>query len=131
MRPAEANPIGEAMKTRHGFVSNSSSSSFVVAVKPGKDEVKVAFSLSELADTEIKTVEELDHWRAEWDEEDNEYYKDIYESCLKALKAGKIILMGSFHSTGDDGISTMLYDRGGLKDEEMPEGGEIIVKGEG
>ena len=51
------------MKIRTGFVSNSSSSSFIVAAPPQKDSTKVTITievdLAEYANTTIKTVEEL------------------------------------------------------------------------
>ena len=122
------------MKTRHGFVSNSSSSSFVVAVKPGQDEVKVTFPLSEIAARTINSVADLDRWDKGWKEDqgrfdDSKYHDEIYNKCLNALKEGKIVLMGSFSNEDGNVISGLLYEQGGLTKEIMPEGGEIIEGG--
>ena len=36
------------MKTRHGFVSNSSSSSFILPIKSSEDTIKIEIPVSEL-----------------------------------------------------------------------------------
>ena len=101
------------MKIRGGFVSNSSSSSFVVAVGD-KTEVTltVKADLARFADTEIETVEHLERYMVEewgWGSlntldailEDSEYAKRIYQESRKAIEAGKRVLMGSFGSDGE------------------------------
>ena len=53
------------MKIRNGFVSNSSSSSFIVAVKDeesAKTKIQIEVDLSKYASDTIKTIEELDSY---------------------------------------------------------------------
>lgn len=100
------------MKVRNGFVSNSSSSSFVVAIGD-KSEVTLTIKadLSRFADIEIETVEQLERYMvAEWGWSkantidaiiaDSEYAKRVYEGARVAIEAGKRVLMGSFSSDG-------------------------------
>ncbi|MHA2280251.1 MAG: hypothetical protein ACXAC5_05270 [Promethearchaeota archaeon] len=99
------------MKVRSGFVSNSSSSSFIVAVE---DETRVKVKISFEADLEkyarrkLSTIEEL-----------NEYYDDYwgdrgwkYEECRKAIEAGKVVLVGSFDDQSGDELERFLCDNG-------------------
>ena len=99
------------MKVRSGFVSNSSSSSFIVAVdKDASTEIKVVLkaNLETYADRKISTIEEL-----------NDYYDDYwgereyrYEECRKAIEAGKTILVGSFDDQSGDRTEEFLCDSG-------------------
>jgi hypothetical protein len=81
------------MKVRSGFVSNSSSSSFIVAVE---DETRVKVKISFEADLEkyarrkLSTIEEL-----------NEYYDDYW-----------VVLVGSFDDQSGDELERFLCDNG-------------------
>jgi len=104
------------MKTRNGFVSNSSTTSFMVAVKDIKDaKVKVEGNIEDFAKYKITTVDEL-----------NEYFKKeypwasletimgrgyCYGEAKKAIEEGKILLAGSF-SSESDGLEVYLYGEG-------------------
>jgi hypothetical protein len=99
------------MKVRSGFVSNSSSSSFIVAIKDEATvKVKVTFEadLEKYARRKISTIEEL-----------NEYYKDYwggpdwkYEECRKAIENGKVVLVGEFSDQSGDRAEEFLCDEG-------------------
>ena len=124
------------MKIRTCFVSNSSSSSFVLASKletTPKVQMMIEFELNELIDRKIKTVKELENyiiqewgWKSKTVEEvleQNEYLRDDYEEYLAKLKEGYTLYFGTI--SGDDGgIQSYLY-YGGI---EMPkiEGFETI-----
>jgi len=114
------------MKVRNGFVSNSSSSSFVVALDPKKTKIKIEIEvdLETYAHKQITTLEEVEeHFKEEdtYGKRDEERYKVF----LKAIKEGKTVFVGSFSDDGDDAIGTMLCNRG-LEDKDMPKGGVII-----
>jgi hypothetical protein len=103
------------MKIRSGFVSNSSSSSFVIAVSPGQKKHKITFEIdfskyiSKYDPKPISTKEQLDEWyRGERDGE----VDNVYKNCLKAIESGKIILMGSFGDQTDDPIEEMFCNKG-------------------
>jgi len=104
---------GINMKVRAGFVSNSSSSSFVVAVGQETEvTLTVKADLARLADRTIKTVEDLNQYMLdEWGWgglntldlilADSEYAKQIYDGAKAAIESGKRVLFGSFSSDGE------------------------------
>jgi hypothetical protein len=69
------------MKIRKGFVSNSSSSSFIVAVDKG---------------TNVKCTSNPMTCNL------NEYSYNEYVKCLGMIKQGKVILFGEFEDQGGD-----------------------------
>lgn len=97
------------MKIRHGFISNSSSSSFIIAIRNINSEIenlpnwakKVVNSL--LNSLQVETItnkEELEKYiidRHGFDEtleellEDDFYAKDLYGVMLKAIESGYMI----------------------------------------
>jgi len=113
------------MKQRNGFVSNSSSSSFVVAIKNAKKKVKIEIEVDLTRFGKIiSNLEELQgHWK------NNYCYKDVtsdmkYQHALKAISEGKTIIVGSFGSDGET-VEQLLCDKG-LKDLVNDENIEII-----
>jgi hypothetical protein len=108
------------MKVRAGFVSNSSSSSFVVA----SNKPPILTIRMELAyDLELSTKEELiEYYRNERDEEIqteedmlNSDYADEYKEALEALADGKKIYIGRVSNEDyDDATGMYLYNKGHL-----------------
>ena len=87
------------MKIRKGFVSNSSSSSFIVAVKKN---TKVKFTgevdLKPLADFVCEDEDDLIKALAEIDNDD----KKLFTKCLKLIEEGNTILFGAFDDQSGD-----------------------------
>jgi|AntAceMinimDraft_18_1070375.scaffolds.fasta_scaffold241297_2 hypothetical protein len=127
------------MKNRFGFVSNSSSSSFIVSVPKGADEnfhVNITKSLLHYAD-KLSTLKECEEYLME----EFQYYKDVntiedaiekdelvgvrYEMMKKEIKAGRVIYMGGF-GTGDDTISEFLYENGGIRGQHIVHNFKIL-----
>jgi hypothetical protein len=112
------------MKIRDGFVSNSSSSSFIVAVpsRAKKLEIKVTVTgdLNDFIDERIKTVQELDRYLIDeygWDLNTlDKNDKKIYEKCIKNLDKGKDILVGCFSTDSDNILETVLCNEGIIED---------------
>ena len=94
------------MKTRIGFVSNSSSTSFIVAVKKsGKITLNLEVDLEDFSEDVISTIDELDKkFNDEYvDEElEEEWIKERYNKCEQLINDGKIIIWGSFCDDSDN-----------------------------
>lgn len=108
------------MKIRHGFVSNSSSSSFAISLKKGaKPRMVVEIELDQFEETRITNVEELNkYFFKEYcyttvkEVLECEYAGDKYRHMLDALERGEEISVGCVCSDGDDIESNLIYANG-------------------
>ena len=115
------------MKIRNGFVSNSSSSSFIVSCKDKKSakiKVELEVDLYHHAKSKITTLSELDKYYIKqygWDkkntieaifEDEDGYFKEDYIKAKKAIKRGEIVLFCSFSNESDEPVSQLLCDMG-------------------
>lgn len=118
------------MKTRSGFVSNSSSTSFIVGIGDSTEvELHIKINLANYGDV-IETKERLDQYFQDsfWQyDEDEECWKEEYDKCLAIIESGKKLIIGTFSDDGGDDLSAFLCNRG------IPEtpGIEIIHSEEG
>lgn len=99
------------MKTRIGFVSNSSSSSYILAIDDkdiDPNNFKVTVNISKMADS-IKVFRTLDdliqYHKDEYDEDEDEISED--NLIAQALKKGKTVLMVNFSDRNEE---INLYD---------------------
>lgn len=103
------------MKIRSGFVSNSSSSSFIVVADKKNTKMKITFEVDLTCfGKSISTPEEL--------KELFKYYELDDPSFLKAkdaIKKGKIVIHGSFCDSGN-AIETFLCENGLKSDAKNP-----------
>ena len=119
------------MKIRNGFVSNSSSSSFIVAATPKKATIKftIEVDLEKYAQDVLKTEKDViryfhDRYRSEIEDEED-YVINQYTKALDAVKQGKHILCGSFSSDGGEALEMFLCDNG-IKVEDGNTDVEVI-----
>jgi len=99
------------MKIRSGFVSNSSSSSFIVAAgkNPAKVSITLEVDLEKYVQRTLNTEEEvLDYLVMEHGEERKSRILD----CLQAIREGNRILVGDFSSEGEEPIEQLLCEIG-------------------
>ena len=103
---------GVKMKIRNGFVSNSSSSSFIVAAKKGKTTIKmeIEIDLEDYTQHTISNVKELLAYYK--DECDGDVNPEQDEDFREQLADGKIIYIGQFCSDGDNMLEQYLCDQG-------------------
>lgn len=104
------------MKTRNGFVSNSSSTSFVVALKNAKKtSTKVKLEIEvDLKDygTVFTNVEELrKYYKDELCDEDLDQNED-FQLAKKAIEKGKAVIIGSFSDECTEAVEQLLCREG-------------------
>ena len=117
------------MKLRTDFVSNSSSSSFVVGVTKEdskKESIKakttLEFDLLKYVDEKIDNLQDLKDWfQEEWsldvnnvDSEDGDI-ADAYKESVKIIENGGVVLIGTVSSEisdVDDVAGLIMYERG-------------------
>jgi hypothetical protein len=129
------------MKTRQGFVSNSSSCSFVLAVdKSQKDEdIKVEISIEGCINYRITTEKELKNYFVDyygWKEmtfeqlieEEEEWIQERFNKMLEKIKAGKVLVAGQASNDDYEYASSAIYN-GALHHLDQ-EGVEVIDPGE-
>jgi hypothetical protein len=117
------------MKIRNGFVSNSSSSSFVVAVKDTtKIKLEIDVDLADYADKIIATEQELkDYFEYEYGDDylEDSWAADKFKDCLRAIEAGNKVIFGSCDSDGE-ALEQFLCETG------IPDSPDIeVIQGDG
>ena len=120
------------MKIRNGFVSNSSSSSFILStyltkkeIKDGKLQITTTQPITEssgFVDNIVSTIDELKdyysfHWGVDIDniaDEDKEYYKEELDELregISILEKGGSLILGNC-ANDDNAMSGFLYSQG-------------------
>lgn len=94
------------MKIRNGFISNSSSSSFIIGVKNGETKITIPIEVDlKKYGKVIKTKEELAEYFVDRYGEalllDEKHVLELYTKSLETIKSGKMIIVGDFSSDGD------------------------------
>jgi hypothetical protein len=115
------------MKFRDGFVSNSSSSSFVISSKKPVEEVDIKLNVSSLVSRIIETVDELkeyyfenNNWSIKYNKCDTleelfkikDYLKEEFEQYKKEIEKGNILSFGQSSNDGDEPESYYIYENG-------------------
>jgi len=103
------------MKIRLGFVSNSSSSSFILSA-PNDKPLTITINVETAGiGSVIVTEEELQaYFVDEYDDEyaEDPYLKARYDEALEELHKGRKVLIGRVANDDDNVLSRMLYENG-------------------
>lgn len=102
------------MKIRQGFVSNSSSSSFILSRTNNDEDVtaSISINLMSLIKKRIRTMQELFDWANEYYEGDEDEKKRMMPKYEKMIQEGKEIIIGHCSNEDDDPISLAIFDNG-------------------
>lgn len=116
------------MKIRNGFVSNSSSSNFVVAFpKNVQHNTEVQFTVKVDLDTfasgYLKTSEELDQYLIDEYGDNTEWWPTWVENAREAIRSDNYIICGAF--ANDNGLVEAILCEDGL-DCDMNENMDIL-----
>lgn len=96
------------MKIRNGFVSNSSSSSFIVAVEDNDKPLKLMINIEKECEI-IRTIDELSKCdRFDYYDDEDKEESDDWKKAVEAIKSGKVIKIFSA-SSDEDSIVSGLY----------------------
>ena len=95
------------MKTRNGWVSNSSSSSFIIATVDNTDEVKVTITIP--CDVLKTETEDYDHFYDMYYDKEGVLESEDYQLAIKAIKDGKVLKLFTASDDGDDIESGLRY----------------------
>ena len=121
------------MKSRHGFVSNSSSSSFIVACQPdARVTATLMLDLHDLFEDTITTLAEFEAWIGDYaydDWRETGYWKDIYARGKQALAEGKVLKVGTASNEGYETVSHIIYDQG-LAKIKLSKGASVVMDSE-
>ena len=125
------------MKTRHGFVSNSSSSSFVVAVRKklkGQVKLVIEVDLSSYAKNVIMTILDLENYfknNSCFKDNQIDYHDDpIYVDAKKAIENGQDVFMESFSDEGSS-MESFLCDYGIANAVDENDNKVLVIQGKG
>jgi hypothetical protein len=107
------------MKIRVGFVSNSSSSSFIISSFE-KPKLTIEVDIEELSESIIDNKEKLDEYFLDYYDyktieemlADGDPLKKEYEKCLTELQLGSKIYIGQVSSDSYEPIENLLYNSG-------------------
>lgn len=121
------------MKIRTGFVSNSSSSSFVLSRDPKEKDttisLTVSIKLSEIQEHCIKTEKALREWIDDYYGDGDDYGEELFKKCLKEIENGQHILVGSVANDSDNPVEVMLYETGFRRVLKENKGIKVIEDG--
>jgi hypothetical protein len=111
------------MKIRNGFVSNSSSSSFVVSAPPNVPlKIKIEVDIEQYANDTLKTLNDVKKYIEEqWGDVSKNL--EEYDELKAEIEKGNWVYVGSFSSDSGDAMEQFLCDSG----IEQPEDGSFNV----
>jgi hypothetical protein len=127
------------MKVRIGFVSNSSSSSFIISAPKDLKKVSVTFevelfkkfyTLEEWTKYIVRKYQWLDHKKIDDICKNDEAAATEYEAGKKAIENGKSVVVMDLSSESDNPLDCLFYEDPSVLIEAVEEAGcDIIIGG--
>ena len=121
------------MKIKFDFVTNSSSTSFIVGnlnkeINNNSVTLNIEVNLENFIDRTIKNLDELNCFWEDWFCDEFESVRDQYKECKNIIKRGGVINILRFSSESEDPLEVFIYEHG-FKNVELPDN-IIIIEGE-
>jgi len=123
------------MKTKNDFVTNSSSTSFIITNKSknigkGKITIEIDFDSNHIYNETFTTLEELKKCdRFDWFDDEELADDKHYQECIKAIEKGRVVHIIDASNEGE-GIEIFLCERG-IRQEDFVDQDIKIIFGEG
>ena len=121
-------------KIRTGFVSNSSSSSFIISSKTEKPKMTLSISIEDIVDYTAVTEADVNHFFLEQYGYDTieemlaeaDYFQEPYDKAIQAIRNGDTVYFGNVSNESGNAYEELIYEHGFSGEKNF----DVILSGE-